>query len=327
MIKISKNHLGIFMSIAYNSPMNPCEYIWFDNKFIGWNDANTHVLTHALHYGSGVFEGIRAYETEKGPAIFKAKKHYERLLESCKFYDITCNFTVAELIDSTKKLIVKNNLPSCYIRPIVYTDYGSIGIIPKESTFATAIAAWEWGSYLGDDGIKHGIRCIISDIMKTPSQAMPSVAKSCANYANSFLAKKRALNGGYDEAILLNRHGNIAEGPGENIFVIKNNAIKTPPISDDVLEGITRETAIQLAKDLGYNITEESITPEELLKADECFFTGTAAEITPIREINDAPIGNGKKGKITHEIQTLYFDVVKGKTSQYDHWLTYCKES
>jgi branched-chain amino acid aminotransferase len=234
---------------------------------------------------------------------------------------------VTELIEATKKLIIKNKLPSCYIRPIVYTDYGSIGIIPKSPIFSTAIAAWEWGSYLGDDGIEHGIRCVISDIMKTPSQAMPSVAKSCANYANAFLAKKRALNGGYDEAILLNRHGNIAEGPGENIFVIKNNAIKTPPISDDVLEGITRETVIQLAKDLGYTITEESVTPEALLDADECFFTGTAAEITPIREINDAPIGCGKKGPITHELQTLYFDVVKGNASAYDHWLTHCKAS
>ena len=218
-------------------------------------------------------------------------------------------------------------MPSCYIRPIVYTDYGSIGIIPKETDYATAIAVWEWGSYLGEDGIKNGIRCIISDIMKTPSQAMPSTAKSCANYANSFLAKKKALNGGYDEAILLNRHGHVSEGPGENIFVIKNNEIKTPPISDDVLKGITRDTAIQLATDIGYKVTEESVTKEELLNADECFFTGTAAEITPIREINNQSIGNGSKGPITHEIQSLYFDIVKGKTTKYDHWLTYCKES
>jgi len=306
--------------------MNPSDYIWLNNKFINWNDSNTHVLTHALHYGSGVFEGIRAYQTEKGPAIFKAVEHYERLIESCESYTLTCNYTVDELITATCELINKNQLPSCYIRPIVYTDYGSIGIIPKDSTYTTAIAAWEWGSYLGDDGIQNGIRCEISDIMKTPSEAMPSTAKSCANYANSFLAKKKTLDKGYDEAILLNRHGNVAEGPGENIFVIKNNAITTPPISDDVLKGITRDTIIQLCKDLGYSIEERSIKPEDLFNADECFFTGTAAEVTPIREINDKAIGSGKKGEITHKIQSLYFDIVKGKNNQYDQWLTYTKE-
>ncbi|MGC6366769.1 MAG: branched-chain amino acid transaminase [Candidatus Marinamargulisbacteria bacterium] len=307
--------------------MNPCEYIWFNNKFIRWEDANTHVLTHALHYGSGVFEGIRAYETAKGPAIFKAKEHYDRLLESCASYDITCEYSVDTFIKSTCELIVKNNLPACYIRPIVYTDYGSIGIIPKDSDYATAIAVWEWGSYLGDDGIKNGIRCIISDIMKTPSQAMPSTAKSCANYANSFLAKKKALSAGYDEAILLNRHGHVSEGPGENIFVIKDNKITTPPVSDDVLKGITRDTAMQLARDCGYEVIEDSILPDQLLTADECFFTGTAAEVTPIREINNQPIGNGGKGPITDRIQTLYFDIVKGKSDKYNHWLTYCKEA
>ncbi len=306
--------------------MNPCNYIWLDNQWIDWTNANTHVLTHALHYGSGVFEGIRAYETDNGPAIFKATEHYERLLESCKAYELQCPYSEDELIEFTKTLIIKNNLPACYIRPIVYTGYGSIGIIPKEATYNTAIAVWEWGSYLGDEGLENGIRCIISDIMKTPSEAMPSTAKSCANYANSFLAKKKALDTGYDEAILLNRHGNIAEGPGENIFVIKNNEIKTPPISDDVLKGITRDTAIELAKNLGFHVSEDSITPDELLNADECFFTGTAAEITPIREINNQTIGNGKKGPITHQIQNLYFDIVKGKSSQYSHWLTYCKE-
>ncbi|MEK9728152.1 MAG: branched-chain amino acid transaminase [Candidatus Margulisiibacteriota bacterium] len=297
--------------------MNPSDYIWLNNNFINWNNANTHVLTHALHYGSGVFEGIRAYPTNKGPAIFKAIEHYERLMESCKSYTLECNYTIEELIAATCELINKNNLPSCYIRPIVYTDYGSIGIIPKNATYTTVIAAWEWGSYLGDDGIKNGIRCEISDIMKSPSEAMPSTAKSCANYANSFLAKKKTLDKGYDEAILLNRHGNVAEGPGENIFIINGTSITTPPISDDVLKGITRDTVIQLCKDLGFSIEEKSIHPEELFSADECFFTGTAAEVTPIREINNKPIGNGKKGEITHKIQNLYFDIVKGKKPNY----------
>ncbi len=306
--------------------MNPCKYIWLNNEFINWEDANTHVLTHALHYGSGVFEGIRAYPTNDGPAIFKAVEHYQRLIESCNSYQLTCNYSVEDMIDVTKLLIIKNELPGCYIRPIVYTDYGSIGIIPKNSTYSTAIAVWEWGSYLGDDGIQNGIRCIISDILKTPSQAMPATAKSCANYANSFLAKKKALDAGYDEAILLNQRGTIAEGPGENIFVIKNNHVKTPPISDDVLKGITRDTAITLLNDLGYTITEESITVDELLSADECFFTGTAAEVTPIREINNQSIGNGTKGEITGIVQDLYFKIVKGESTHYNHWLTVCKE-
>lgn len=306
--------------------MNPCEFIWHNGNYINWDDSNTHILTHALHYGSGVFEGIRAYQTPKGPAIFKAKEHYDRLLESCDSYQITCTFDIQTLIDATKELINKNNLPSCYIRPIVYTDYGSVGIIPKESSYSTAIAVWEWGSYLGEEGIQNGIRCIISDIMKTPSQAMPSTAKSCANYANSFLAKKKALDAGYDEAILLNQRGTIAEGPGENIFVIKDNKIKTPPVSDDVLKGITRATAMQLAADLNYEISEASITTDELLAADEAFFTGTAAEVTPIREVNDQAIGNGRKGPITAQIQDLYFKIVKGEAINYNNWLTYCKE-
>jgi branched-chain amino acid aminotransferase len=306
--------------------MNPSEFIWLNNQLINWKDANTHVLTHALHYGSGVFEGIRAYQTKRGPAIFKAIEHYERLIKSCHAYKLECTYSVDELISATCDLINKNKLPSCYIRPIVYTDYGSIGIIPTNSSYTTAIAAWEWGSYLGDEGIQNGIRCEISDIMKTPSEAMPSTAKSCANYANSFLAKKKTLDKGYDEAILLNRHGNVAEGPGENIFIINGNQISTPPISDDVLKGITRDTIMQLCQDLGYEIEERSILPDELFSADECFFTGTAAEVTPIREINGKAIGNGRKGTITDKIQTLYFDIVKGKDSHYENWLTFTKE-
>ncbi len=306
--------------------MNPSNYIWFNNSVIEWNNANTHVLTHALHYGSGVFEGIRAYETERGPAIFKANEHYQRLLESCESYDLECPFNVKELVIATKKLINKNELPACYIRPIVYTDYGSIGIIPKESNYATAIAVWEWGSYLGADGIENGIRCEISKVMKTPSQAMPSTAKSCANYANSFLAKKKALSAGFDEAILLNQHGNVSEGPGENIFIIKHNEVITPPVSDDVLKGITRDTIIEISSDLGFKTTEKSISKDDLFNCDECFFTGTAAEVTPIKEINNQTIGNGKKGPITDQIQKLYFDIVKGKSAKYSHWLTFCKE-
>jgi branched-chain amino acid aminotransferase len=304
--------------------MNPSKHIWLNGKFLKWDEANTHVLTHALHYGSGVFEGIRAYKTDHGTAIFKAKEHYSRLLASCETYSIKCIYSINDLINATKELITINNLPSCYIRPIVYTDYGSIGIIPKEPNYSVAIAVWEWGTYLGEDGIKNGIRCIISNIMKTPSQSMPATAKSCANYANSFLAKKLAIKEGYDEAILLNQYGNVSEGPGENIFIINKKNLITPPLSDDVLNGVTRSTIIKLARDYGFTVKEESFKQDQLMDADECFFTGTAAEVTPIREINKHHIGSGTKGPITSILQSAYFDVVKGRNSKYMSWLTHC---
>lgn len=306
--------------------MNQSRYIWVNGQLLSWNSSNTHVLTHGLHYGSAVFEGIRAYSTPKGPAIFKANDHFQRLMESCQAYYLTCPYSVSDLIDITIQLILKNNLPSCYIRPIVYTNYGSMGIIPSNTSYTTAIAAWEWGSYLGDEGLEKGIRCFVSDIIKTPSKAMPSTAKSSANYANSFLAKKQALNAGFDEAILLNQQQHVSEGPGENIFCIKDEQIFTPPISDDILKGITRDTIIELAKALSYSVIETSLTVNDLLSADECFFTGTAAEVTPIQSINDHLIGHGTRGAITHRLQSLYFDIVKGNNPTYSHWLTFCKE-
>jgi branched-chain amino acid aminotransferase len=306
--------------------MNPCEFIWVNGEYVAWESASTHILTHTLHYGSGVFEGIRAYTTDNGPAIFKANEHYERLLESCRAYDISCNYTEEELIKATQSLILKNKLPSCYIRPIVFTNYGSIGIIPSKPVFTTAIAVWEWGSYLGDQGLSTGIRCVISDIIKTPSSSMPSSAKSCANYANSFLAKKKAINEGYDEAILLNQAGFISEGPGENIFIIKHGQLFTPTLADDILKGITRDTVITIANDMGIETIEKQLTIEDLLTSDECFFTGTAAEVTPIREINNQTIGNGGKGHLTSTIQSAYFNIVKGKDNNYASWLTMCND-
>ena len=312
--------------MSYNLTMNPCEYIWVNNAFVSWESASTHILTHALHYGSGVFEGIRAYSTDNGPAIFKAEDHFKRLLKSCETYNLICDYSIEELTTATQLLIQKNKLPSCYIRPIVFTDYGSIGIIPKKPSFTCAIAAWEWGSYLGDHGIQNGIRCQISDIIKTPSCSMPSSSKSCANYANSFLAKHKAISQGFDEAILLNQAGFISEGPGENIFIVKGDLIVTPALSDDILNGITRETIITIARDLNYTVTERQVSVEELLLSDECFFTGTAAEVTPIREVNLQPIGSGEKGPITAILQAAYFDIVKGKNHKYNNWLTICNE-
>jgi branched-chain amino acid aminotransferase len=307
--------------------MKPCAYIWKNGSFIEWNTATTHVLTHALHYGSGVFEGIRAYETPKGPAIFKAADHYRRLLASCSRYYLNCPYSVDELIQITVTIIQKNNLPACYIRPLVYADYGTMGILPKNATYSTMIAVWEWGSYLGDAGLVNGIRCHITDIRKTPSECMPATAKCCANYANSFLAKHQAITAGFDEAILLNNRGRVAEGPGENIFIVKNNEIITPPLSDDILDGITRSSVITIARDMGYSVRESSIVPQDLFDADECFFTGTAAEVTPIAQIDNQPIGNGGRGPVTERLQTAYFSIVKGTSLPYSDWLTHCTVS
>ena len=306
--------------------MEATPFIWKNGDLIKWEDATTHVLTHALHYGTGVFEGIRAYNTPKGPAIFKADEHYTRLINSAKIYEMEVPYTADELLNATKKLIQENNLESCYIRPLIYYGYGAMGLNPGQNPVDTMIAAWEWGTYLGDEGLENGIRCTISSWARIDSRILPPLAKCSANYANSVLAKRDAIRSGYDEAILLNLKGNIAEGPGENLFVIKDNKLYTPSVDDNVLEGITCQSVFKLAQDLGYEVSHKSLIKDELFLADELFFTGTAAEVTPIREIDGRQIGNGKRGPITEKIQTAFFDIVKGKNSAYDHWLTYVGE-
>jgi branched-chain amino acid aminotransferase len=304
--------------------MKESKYIWKNGNFINWQDATTHVLTHALHYGTGVFEGIRAYQTPQGPAIFKAQEHYKRLHDSAKIYGMTLSYSVDELIAATKELLTKNELNSGYIRPLAYYGYKVMGLNPRPNPIDTIIAAWEWGTYLGDEGIEKGIRCKMSSWTRLDSRIMPPLAKATANYANSALAKMEALDCGYDEAILLNSNGTIAEGPGENIFVIVGNTIYTPPASDCALMGITAKSAATIAEDLGYKVVYKSLIRDELFLADELFFTGTAAEITPIREIDGRQIGNGKRGPVTEAIQTTFFKAVKGELSQYKNWLTYC---
>ena len=304
--------------------MKKSSHIWKNGQLIPWEEAQTHVLTHALHYGSGVFEGIRAYETDRGPAIFKAKEHYERLHYSANCYHFEVPYSVDELIEHTRDLIKKSELSSCYIRPLVYFGYDQMGILPYNNPIDTIIAVWGWGTYLGDEALENGIRCKISKYTKFNANMIPPTAKCSANYANSILAKKDVIDQGYDEAILLNVKGTIAEGPGENIFVIKDGKVKTTPIEDDVLDGITCQTVVQLCQDLGFEVSKESITKEELFNADEAFFTGTAAEVTPIREVDDIAIGIGRPGPITKQIQALYFDIIKGKNAAYSDWLTYC---
>ncbi len=303
--------------------MKSVAYIWKNGELVRWEDATTHVLTHALHYGSGVFEGMRAYETTKGPAMFRAKEHFVRLVDSAKIYMMDVPFSIEELTAATANLIKENKLTSCYIRPIVYRGYGAMGLNPLNNPVDVVIAAWEWGSYLGEEGLEKGIKCKVSSWLRVDSRMLPPLAKCTANYANSALAKMEALRCGYDEAIMLNVNGTIAEGPGENIFVIKNGEISTTQPSDGALAGITADSAVQIAKHLGYTVNFRSIIRDELFLADELFFTGTAAEITPIREIDGRVIGNGKRGPVTENIQTTYFKAVKGQDSNFASWLTY----
>ena len=306
--------------------MKPTKYIWKNNELINWEDATTHVLTHGLHYGTGVFEGIRAYKTPNGPAIFRGKDHYDRLINSAKIINMTPPYESQHLLDATKELLKNNQLESCYIRPLFYFGYGEMGLNPQKNPVDCIIAAWEWGTYLGEEGLEKGIRCKMSSWARLDSRCVPPLAKSTANYLNSALAKTEAIECGYDEAILLNTSGTIAEGPGENLFLIKNNIIYTTPSSDCALQGITADTIKTIAQNFGYTIQHQRLIRDELFTADELFFTGTAAEVTPIREIDGRVIGSGKRGPVTEQIQSEFFNIVTGKNPQYSHWLDFISE-
>ena len=304
--------------------MKKSTYIWQNGEFVLWDDARTHVLSHGLHYGTGVFEGIRAYETAKGPAIFKVEQHYERLFNSAKIYGFQLPYTCKELVTATKQLITKNKLKSCYIRPLAYVGYGEMGLNPGKNPIEVIIAAWEWGTYLGEKGLRDGIRCKFSSWNRLDSTILPPTAKASGQYLNSALAKTEAIRCGYDEAIMLNRKGTVAEGPGENLFMVKGKTLITPPVSDNVLKGITAESIQTIAQDLGFQVKHTSIIRDELYVADEIFFTGTAAEVTPIREIDGRIIGSGSRGPITAQIQEHFFKAVKGQLEVYSPWLHYC---
>ena len=305
--------------------MDASTYIWKNGTFLNWDDATTHVLTHALHYGTTVFEGIRAYKTSQGPAIFRAQEHFDRLLDSAKLIYMTVPYSTQELINATKDLIIKNELESCYIRPSCFFGYKEMGLNPSNNPVESIIAAWEWGTYLGEDGLKNGIRCKISSWTRIDSRIVPPHSKSAANYLNSGLAKQEALRCGYDEAILLNANGLIAEGPGENLFLVKDGMLFSPPASDCALKGITAQTIIECADHLGIPFAYKSLIRDELLTADELFFTGTAAEVTPIRDIDGITIGSGKRGPITTDLQSLFFDCVHAKQTINPQWLTIVK--
>lgn len=300
--------------------MEPRDFIWQNGEFVSWDDARVHVLTHALHYGTGVFEGIRAYDGELGPAIFRGKDHFERLHRSAGMYHMEIPQPAADLLEITKELIRRNALGSCYIRPVAFRGYGEIGLFPLNADVEVVIAAWEWGAYLGEEGKAKGIRTKISKWRRMSDQSFIPQSKANGQYLNSVLAKVESHQAGYDEAILLDDKDNVSEGSGENIFLVKEGKLITPPLSAPILEGITRDSIIKIARDLGYEVTERDIPRDELFEADEIFFTGTAAEICPVREVDDRAISDGR-GEVTGVLQAKYDDAVLGRLPEYHHWL------
>jgi branched-chain amino acid aminotransferase len=299
------------------------EKIWLDGKFVPWHEANVHVLTHTLHYGLGVFEGIRCYQTKnKQPAIFRLQEHVDRLFNSAIVLGIEIPFSKKEIHTAILKVVKKNKLDECYIRPIVFLGHNQMGLNPNGVDVRAAIAAWPWGAYLGDDGINNGIRVRISSFTRHHVNITMTRAKACGYYVNSILAKAEAVRDGYDESILLDPQGYVSEGSGENIFLLSKGRLKTPTLSCSNLEGITRDSVFDIAKHLKIEIEEGFITRDELYIAEEVFLTGTAAEITPIREIDNRTIGNGKRGKMTTSIQKIFFEIVRGKHTKFKKWLT-----
>lgn len=300
------------------------EKIWMDGRFVEWDDASVHVLTHSLHYGLGVFEGIRCYETRRGPAIFRLHEHIERLFHSAHIFLIDIPYSRTEIRDAIIQTVKINKIRECYIRPLVYIGYGSMGLYPKDNPVRVSIAVWPWGAYLGDDGIHKGIRVKTSSFIRNHVNSSMSRGKVCGYYVNSQLAKKEAISCGYDEALLLDTEGYVSEGSGENVFIVRNGTLKTTPLTS-ILEGITRDSIMTIANDEGFLVVEERFTRDEVYIADEAFFTGTAAEVTPIRELDGRTIGDGTPGPITKKIQSIFFDIVKGKKSKYLSWLTFVK--
>lgn len=296
--------------------------IWMDGRLVNWGDAKIHVLTHGLHYGSGVFEGIRCYSTKKGPFIFRLQEHLDRMYRSAMLYKMKIPYTQKEFADAIKTTIRSNKLKSCYIRPIVFYGYHYLGVHPpKESPITCAIATWPWETYLGAEGLSRGIRCTFTSWIKIHSKMVPISAKATGQYINAMLAVMDARDKGFDEAIMLDDYGYVSEGPGENIFFVKDSIIYTPGMEASILPGITRDTVITLAKELNYRVIEKTITKDELMTADEVFFTGTAAEVTPIREIDNRTIGEGRLGAVTKEIQDRFFDVVNARDKNHMDWL------
>ena len=296
--------------------------IWMDGELVDWRDAKIHVLSHTLHYGCGAFEGVRAYDTVNGTAIFRLQEHTERLFNSAKILRMKSPFSQEEVNEVQRTVVRENNLKSGYIRPLTWIGSQKLGVSPKGNQIHLMVAAWTWGAYLGEDGMKRGIRVKTSSYTRHHVNITMTQAKAVSNYTNSILANMEALDDGYDEALLLDASGFVSEGAGENLFIIKGGVIYTPDLSAGALNGITRNTVFHIAKDLGLEIVQKRITRDEIYIADEAFFTGTAAEVTPIRELDRIEIGAGSRGPITEKIQSAFFDIVNGRNAKYAHWLT-----
>jgi branched-chain amino acid aminotransferase len=297
--------------------------IWLDGEMVNWDDAQVHILTHSLHYGIGAFEGIRAYKRANGKTyVFRLPEHIDRLFDTCKMTLLAPKFTREQICAASVEILRVNNMPEGYVRPMIFLGEGAMGIYAPNNPVRCTVIAWKWGAYLGDEALKSGIRCKISSFARHHINVSLAKAKMTGQYTNSVLAKREAKFGGYDEAIMLDANGFVSEGSGENIFIVKRGVLHTPDLSSSILEGITRDTIIQLAREMGLEVREGRITRDQLWLADECFFTGTAAEITPVREVDNRPIGDGIVGPITKKLQDRFFDVVKGTDTTHSEWLT-----
>ena len=296
--------------------------IWMDGELVEWRDARIHVLSHTLHYGCGAFEGVRAYHTTRGTAIFRLREHTERLFNSAKILRMKIPFSFEQVCEAQREVVRANKLESCYLRPLTWIGSEKLGVSPKGNKIHLMVAAWAWGAYLGDEGLKRGIRVKTSSYTRHHVNITMTQAKAVSNYTNSILANMEALDDGYDEAMLLDASGFVSEGAGENLFVIKNGVVCTPDLSAGALNGITRNTVFAICSDLGLKLIEKRITRDEIYICDEAFFTGTAAEVTPIRELDRVQIGAGARGPVTEKIQTAFFDIVNGRNAKYAEWLT-----
>jgi len=299
--------------------------IWFNGNIVDWKNANLHVLSHVVHYGSSVFEGIRCYNTKNGPAVFRLQEHVQRLVNSAKIYRMNIPYSVEELSKAIIGIIKINNLKKCYIRPVAFRGYGELGVYPMNCPVETVIAAWPWGKYLGEEAIEEGVDVGVSSWRRMAPDTMPNMAKAGSNYMNSQLAKMESIINGYDEGIMLDYQGMVSEGSGENIFVVQDSVLYTPPISSSLLSGLTRDAVITLAQEIGLEVRQEQIPREMLYISDEVFLTGTAAEVTPVRSVDKIQVGKGSRGEITKKVQTAFFAVVNGEDEEDHGWLTLVK--
>jgi branched-chain amino acid aminotransferase len=304
-------------------PIQPGNKIWMDGKLVDWEDATIHVLTHALHYGSGVFEGIRAYETRQGPAVFRLPEHLRRLSRSALVYHMDIPFSQDELVEAIKDTVRANGMKACYVRPLVYRGYGELGLNPLGAPINVSVAVWPWGLYLGEDGVERGVRAKVSSWKRIDHNILPPGVKATGQYINSSLAKVEAIKGGYDEAILLNMAGYVTDGSGENVFVFRDGVLLTPPVQAGCLDGITRDSVMRIARDAGYEVVERNLSRLDLYTADEAFFTGTAAEVVPVREIDDRVVGHNGRGPVTKELQETFLAAAHGEIDRYRGWLTH----